>query len=103
VYDHLSRFDEVKLEQNEREIKHKLAIISGGIVQVTLRKCLYSVGFDRVPLDISRESTEDGFIDEGYINRYGTREEQQGAFEDYEVTDRVQLCYLVASDEQSLL
>ena len=56
---------------------------------MTLRKCNYSLGFEHVPLDQSRESLTDNTGDESYSNKYGSREQQQGAWEDYEVPDEL--------------
>ena len=74
---------------NDAEIKQRLRGVDRGSIQVPLRKCNYSLGFERVPLDQSRESLTDNMMDEGYSNKYGSREQPQIAWEDYEIADEV--------------
>ena len=89
VYEHLSCWDGYKFEMNDSEIKDKLRGVDRGSIQVTLRKCSYTLGFEPAPLDQSRESLTDDVIDKGYSNKYGSRAHQQGAWEDCEIHDDV--------------
>ena len=49
VYDNLSRYGHLKLEQPDAQIERSLEGIQQGRVQITLRKCLISVAFDETP------------------------------------------------------
>ena len=49
LYDHNSRHDAFRFELTDAEIKEKLTMIELGWIQVTLRKCSYSLGFEQVP------------------------------------------------------
>jgi len=89
AYDHLSIWDSYRYELRDRDIRNSLQSVGQGSVQVTLRKCSYTIGFEIVPRDLSRESLCDSVQDEGYSNKYGNNDHQEGAWEDIEQTDEV--------------
>ena len=89
VFDHNSRHDQYRFKLSDLEIRSKIAKIESGFIQVTLRKCHYSMGFEEVLLDQSRESLHTSFGDDGFSNKYESPALQQAAFEDYYLTDEV--------------
>ena len=89
AYDHNSRHDSFRFELTKKEIVEKVALVETGLVQITLRKCAYALGFEHTPVDQSRESIDSFFYDEGYSNRYETAEQQMAAWEAQDQTDEV--------------
>ena len=76
VYDPDSVGDGFMFELSEVNIQRKVASIESGLVQVTLKKCAYSLGFEGVPVDLSVESINSSYYDEGYSNKYESEEVQ---------------------------
>ena len=81
-YDYNSCQNGYKFELYYEEIKDRVATIECGLVQVTLRKCMYSLGFEQVDQitkgDLSEESAGISGItggDESYSIDYATRPE----------------------------
>ena len=89
LYDHNSRHNGYKLELTDKEIKDKIAKIEVGLVQVTLRKCLYSIGLEPAPKDLDRDSPHLSFCDEGFSNKYESENLQSEAWESYEICNEV--------------
>ena len=86
---HNSRHDGFMFELTEEHIQKKVSTVESGMIQVTLKKCAYTMGFEQVPQDLSRDSVDSTFHDEGYSNRYESRELQERTWETDEQTDQV--------------
>ena len=90
LYDPDSLYDGFMFELSDRDIQSKVASVEAGLVQVTLKKCMYNLGFDEIPTDLSKESYEsNNHEDEGYSARYESPDLQIEAMNSYEITDRV--------------
>ena len=67
LYDQNSLYDGFMFELSEKEIAKRVMAVESGLVQITLKKCAYSLGFDRAPTDLSRESFVSDDDDEGSV------------------------------------
>ena len=89
VYDQDSRHDGFMSELSEDEIHKRVTAVESGLAQITLKKCAYSLGFEGVRVDLSRESLGSNNGEEGYSNRSESPSLQIQAWENCEWVDEV--------------
>ena len=80
-------------ELSDSTIQKRVEAIESGLVQVTLKKCSYSLGFEEIPHDLSVSSLNSSYYDEGYSNKYANPEQERRDREEVEDRERTDLVF----------